>query len=409
MKNALLSAVVVAMLSSLAAAAWQRNSVSGQRATELALGSVEGVKIESSQNIGRASALISDRVSEEAALPTGRSEAVINLGRQSIIERVSMYNGGGEGRVAVSASTDNNSWVPLGQTVFSPADASVVVPFASIQGKYVKVEFELSRQGGLRKFEIFGSLVTGSKDKMKGKVSNMASSVSGARVIYVNPTPSSGGDEAVRYGSFAFPESDDKYRTVIYDLGRPKVLNEFGSVHSPRPVRFEVFAFSELPEKEDWKGRRSFDPSILDQTDPVASAEDKEGRGYVKCKPSKAVTAQFVALRWEPDYNPPAFQVIGVNIDGESEEISEDPNNTDGTGGPGAGGGGSDKPAGEVVANPTAQGGFSGPFAPTSLMGAGSGGLPANPEGGTSGGAGGGGGGSGGGGAPVIPQVSPAP
>jgi hypothetical protein len=381
MKHTLCLVVVVALLSSLAGAAWQRSPEPGQLATRLAIASVEGVKIESSQNIGRVSALISESVSEEAALPRGRSEAVINLGHQAIIERISMSNSGGEGRVAVSSSTDNGSWVSLGQTVFSSADSQVLVPFASVQGKFVKVEFELAREGGVRNFEIFGSLVAGSKDKLRGKVSNMAGSISGARVIYVNPTPATGGDEAVRYGSFSFPESDDKYRTVIYDLGRPKVLNEFGSVHSPRPVRFEVFAFSELPEKEDWKGRRSFDPAVFEQTEPVASVEDKEGKGYVKCKPEQSVTAQFIALRWEPDFNPPAFTVSGVNIIGQPQDIGSQPS---GAGGGQAGGNGgsdsSDQPKSEVVANPTAQSGFSGPFAPTSLMGAGSGGLPAVPQ-----------------------------
>lgn len=380
MKHALFLIVVVALFSSLAGAAWQRSPESGRLATELAVASVEGVKIESSQNIGRASALISDRVSEEATLPIGRSEAVINLGRQAIIERVSMFNGGGEGRVAISSSTDNSIWVPLGQTVFSAADSQVTVPFASVQGKYVKVEFELARAGGLRNFEILGSLVAGSKDKMRGKVSNMASSISGARVIYVNPTPAANGDEAVRYGSFSFPESEDKYRTVIYDLGRPKVLNEFGSVHSPRPVRFEVFAFSELPEKEDWKGRRSFDPAVFDQTEPVASVEDREGKGFVKCKPDQSVTAQFIALRWEPDFNPPAFTVVGVNITGEPQDIGVQQSESGGQAGGTGGSDSSDQPKSEVVANPTAQSGFSGPFAPTSLMGAGSGGLPAVPQ-----------------------------
>jgi hypothetical protein len=346
----------------------------------LALGSVEGVKIESAKDIGRASALVSGRLSEEATLPKGASEAVINLGRQAILERVAMHNVGSEGRVAIFSSTDNDSWVPLGQTVFSPVDSEVMVPFASIQAKYVKVEFELSRAGGLRNFKIFGSLVAGSKDKLRGKVNNMASAVGGARVVYVNPTPATGEDTA-RYGSFSFPESDEKYRTVIYDLGRPKVLNEFGSVHSPRPVRFEVFTFNELPEKEDWKGRRSFDPAVFDQKEPVATVEDKEGKGYVKCKPEAAVTAQFVALRWEPDFNPPAFIVGGVEIIGPNVEIDDNSADEAGEAGEGQGQGtGGNTSGGEVIANPTAMNGFSGPFAPNSLMGAGSGGLPAVPQ-----------------------------
>lgn len=404
MKRIFLFWAAMVMLSTGASAAWQRASGSGQRELELSIGSIEGTKIESSENIGRVSALLSDRVTEDATLAKGSSQAVVNLGRQAIIDRVSFYNAGGEGRVAISASVDKQKWDALGQLVFSPADVHVVVPFAAIQGKFVKVEYDVTRETGVKHFEVYGSMVSGSTDRLTGKVANQATAVSGARVIYINPTPSNGSDDSVRYGSFSFPESKDKYRTVIYDLGRPKVLNEFGSVHSPRPVRFEVFVFTELPEKEDWKGRRSFDPAAFDEAEPVASFEDKEGKGFVKCRPIEAVTAQYVALRWEPDFNPPAFVVSGVDLIGPFFEIGRE-------GGKGANAevlpdqerrGGQ-----QIIGGGMPGGGFYGPFAPNSLGGAGAGGLPITGGGTAGGGPSGGGGGGGGGGVIVIPPVSP--
>lgn len=398
MKRILLSSALVAMLSTLASGAWQRTPGS-QRGLELSIGSIEGTKIESSEGIGRVSSLLSERVTEEATLSKGASFAVVNLGRQAIIDRVSFYNAGGEGRVAVSSSVDNEKWTALGQIVFSPADIQVVVPFASIQGKFVKVEYDMARESGMKHFEVYGSLASGQTNPLVGKVSNRATAVSGARIIYIDPTPSSGSDDSVRYGSFWFPESNDKYRTVIYDLGGAKVLNEFGSVHSPRPVRFEVFVFSELPEKEDWKGRRSFDPAAFNDLKPVASVEDREGKGYVKCRPSEAVTAQYVALRWEPDFNPPAFVVGGADLIGSPIEIDE----KNFGGGPVGSSSGVDGDSGSEVNGGQMPGaGFNGPFAPNSLGGAGAGGLPV-----TSGGGGGGAPGGGGGGGGGIPPFSP--
>ena len=85
------------------------------------------------------------------------------------------------------------------------------------------------------------------------------------RVIYINPDAPGAGDDAARYNSFAFPESPERFRTVIYDLGSERTLSEIGSMHSARPVRFYAYTFKdkELPEKEDWRGQMSFDHRCL--------------------------------------------------------------------------------------------------------------------------------------------------
>lgn len=409
----LIYAALAALLPFISHAAWQRLPAAANRPVDLAIGSLEGVKIHSSNNIGQVSSLLSDSVNATATLPTGESDAVIDLGRVFLVERVAFYNLGGEGKFSVAGSADNSSWVPLGQSVFGTADDAVALRFAGVQARYVKVAFDLSRGAMVKNFTLHGTQATSSVQAIKGKISNMSSGLSGARVIYAHPNPTGGAAEGSRYGSFAFPESAEKYRTVIYDLGRPRVLNEFGSVHSPRPVRLEVFAFTELPEKEDWKGRRTFDVAVLDDTEPVASVEDAKGVGYAKVKPSKSVTARYVALRWEPDFNPPAFVVGGIDLISSPQDVEAGGAGGAGAGegaGAGAGAGNEDGTSdgagqsGEAVANSFANGASGSGFAPNSLMGAGSGGLPATA--GFGGGAGGGGGG-GAGAAPVVGPASP--
>jgi hypothetical protein len=135
------------------------------------------------------------------------------------------------------------------------------------------------------------------------------------------------------FNKFSFPESDERYRTLIYDLGQVRLMNEFGSVHSPRPVRFEVFAFEKLPEKEDWRGRLAFNPADFQQREPVAAAEDTRGLGYLKAKPKAVVKSRYLALRWEPDFNPPAFGVSSPVISGSGFPGGSPGSNAGGPGG----------------------------------------------------------------------------
>lgn len=332
---------------STASAKWERLSSLEKRPIEVSSAAFAGTKIDSSQGIGRSDALISDDPVDAAVLSAGNSSAIISLAKQSVVDRVDFANDGIEGKVIVSASTDKSAWVNLGSEVFSPADRFVEVTFAGIQAKFLRIDFQLSRNGTIRNFQTYGGesdmdyTVTQSEDG-SGKDVNFASGLGGARVVYASPKPQNGGDEAASYNKFNFPASDEKYRTIIYDLGQVRRLDEFGSVHSPRPVRFEVFTFDELPQKEDWRGRLTFDPAAFDSAAPVASAEDSRGLGYINAKPKESVRAQYVALRWEPDFNPPSFSVGGTSVTGGGCGIGFTP----GAGGPGAGAGGGGPGAG---------------------------------------------------------------
>lgn len=319
-------ASTLALLASLLAvspvqAKWSRIPIIKEKPVDIAVaGGHSRASLESSSGFGQVDALLTDDITKAATVSAGKSFAVINLGKPVLISQSSFTNDGIEGKATLSASADKNGWAVLEEKVFSAADRTVEFKFAGMQAKFIKLEFALSKGGMLRNLSFFGSqtdkgyAVKQSKNGTGGKPMNLIGGLGGARVIYAAPRPANGMDTAVTFNKFSFPESDEKYRTIIYDFGQLRILNEFGSVHSPRPVRFEVFAFDNLPEKEDWRGRLAFDPAQFNAAQPVAVAEDTQGLGTLKAKPAKAVKTRYLALRWEPDFNPPDFQASGSSM-----------------------------------------------------------------------------------------------
>jgi hypothetical protein len=102
---------------------------------------------------------------------------------------------------------------------------------------------------------------------------------------------------------------------------------------------------------------------VFDSMKPIAQAEDTRGVGYVKAHPTATVRARYVALRWEPDFNPPSFVVDGVFIGSPVSPVTFSP----GSGGPGAGaggqgGGGGGQQGGDQQGGQTATGDTNGPF-----------------------------------------------
>lgn len=307
-------------------AKWQRVPTSENKPIEIgATGMRSQGSIVSSTGLGKAESLLSVDKTDPVSVAAGNSNAVISLGTLTMLNRSSFTSDGIEGRATLSASADNKSWAVLDEKVFTSADRDIVFAFAGIQAKFIKLEFALSKGGTIRNFQMFGGASDKdytvnqkvSDEKKKGYPVNFAG-VGGSRLIYASPTLQNSMDEAVSYNKFEFPESDDRYRTLIYDLGQLRFLDSFGSVHSPRPVRFEVFTFNQLPEKEDWRGRLAFNPSDFNVREPIAAAEDTRGLGFLKAKPSKLVAARYVAMRWEPDFNPPAFNLSAPILNGAS-------------------------------------------------------------------------------------------
>jgi hypothetical protein len=315
-------ALVFVGLSPARGASWTK--LPGIPSRPVSIGSASlGTKLLSSKGIEQADALIADDPTLAIKLPAGASEFVLDLGSQRVIENALFTDDTIEGKLVLSGSGDGKEWISLGQSLFTPADRLVQLSFAGTLVKFVKVEFSLLKGGTIRNFQLLGA-ATDKDFELKfdesgeGDVKvNLATGLGGSRVVYAHPNPSKD-TEVTELGraqaKFSFPESDDKYRTIIYDMGSSRMMWDFGSVHSPRPVRFQVFTFEQLPEKEDWRGHLSFDQSALDSASPVATVEDHQGVGYTKTTFEKPVRARYVALRWEPDFNPPSFLIAGVQV-----------------------------------------------------------------------------------------------
>jgi hypothetical protein len=339
MKHQTLLALLLGLASASSLhAKWQRvPTLSDKPVPSGGIGLNSKASVASSSGLGRAESLLSADPIDHVDVAAGNSNAVISLAKPTMLNRSAFTNDGIEGRATISGSADKKGWAVLDEKVFTSSDRDVAFTFAGMQVKFIKLEFAVSKGGSIRNFQIWGEdkdkdyTVKQSEDGKGGYPVNFAG-VGGSRVLYASPKPEGGLDESASYNKFAFPESDERYRTLIYDLGQVRMMNAFGSVHSPRPVRFEVFAFEKLPEKEDWRGRLAFDPSDFSQREPVAAAEDTRGLGYVNAKPEKMVKSRYVALRWEPDFNPPNFSVSAPKISG-----SGFPSFTPNAGGPGAG------------------------------------------------------------------------
>lgn len=321
---------LLALILGLASAAplnakWQRFSTSDDKPVEIGQrGMASQATLTSSAGMGKAESLLSHDPTEAVSVSAGNSNAVISLAKPTMVNRSSFTSDGIEGRATLSGSADNKGWAVLDEKVFTAADRDVTFTFAGMQVRFIKLEFALSKGGTIRNFQMFGgerdkdyAVKQGISEKEKGYPVNFAG-VGGSRVIYASPKPENSIDEASSYNKFSFPESDERYRTLIYDLGQLRLLNSFGSVHSPRPVRFEVFTFDKLPEKEDWRGRLAFDPTDFNVREPAVAAEDTRGLGFIKAKAPKTLAARYVAMRWEPDFNPPAFQVSSGSIQGQT-------------------------------------------------------------------------------------------
>ncbi len=321
--NHLLTLAALASLTLQTQAKWSRLPSVEEKPVSIG-GFLSGTTIHDSKGFNPANALLMGDPVKPVNLTSGKSEAVLKFAKQSVIKSVSFVNDGIEGKVALATSTDGSAWSQVDNRVFSPSDRLVKLDGGTAQGRYLRMQFDLVRGGVIRSFQAIGTAtdanykVTQSEDGTGSSV-NFAAGIGGGRLLYISPELFGNQTAAVKTNVLEFPESDEKYRTAVYDLGQIRTLTEFGSVHSPRPVRFSVYAFENLPEKEDWRGRLAFDPTVFDTSEPVARAEDSSGAGFIKAKSKKAVKSRYIALRWEPDFNPPAFTVDSVSITGKGD------------------------------------------------------------------------------------------
>lgn len=309
-------------MAGFASAEWSRLPSTETTSVNLASQAILGTKLQSSTGMTNAVALLSDSVSAEAKLEAGKSEAVIALSEQLLIESLSFLNDGAAGKVSVASSADLKDWQALAQASFESTDRQVPVKFAGVQAKYVRLTFETKSATTIRNLKLKGPVASRdftpvALENDKTIEVNLASDALGARPIYMFPTPAIDENAADREGqAFNFPKSKERYRTVVYDLGAVRSIKKFSAAYSRVPTRLEVFAFEQLPEKKDWRGKLTLDPVIFDAHKPVASVDDASGAGSAQVSAAQPVSAQYIVLRFEPNYN--KRSVTGLNPDWKS-------------------------------------------------------------------------------------------
>lgn len=299
-----------------ASAAWNRLPVADDVPVDLASKSITGTQIMSSVGIENTKSLLGSDYSQSSSVSQGKSNFVVQLANQQVINTIYFVNDGLVGTVTCAGSTDNKDWVNFSQAKLSDTnltgdDRTVTMHFASAQAKYLKISIESTKQGSIRSLSIYGASTskdfklesTGEDSSDSGDSVNLNFSAAGGRPVYAFPTPTNLGELNYLQNVFRFSNSNSKFCTIVFDLASVRSVKEFTSSYTKKPIRLEVFVFDKLPEKTDWRGKLTLDPSIFDTIKPLVTGEDALGVGHIKVAPSKTISTQYIALRYEVNYN----------------------------------------------------------------------------------------------------------
>lgn len=282
-----------------------------------------GTSLQSAEGIQDASSLLAGDLSRAVKLSPGQAAATLKFAKQSVVRQLSFINEGVSGKVSLAISSDNSTWSSLADAVFAPKDRLVKIDVGSAQGRYVRLEFEVSKVGSVRGLQLIGGdhdtdYEVTQEAQGTGAPVNFATGLGGGRLIYLSENRPGAGLTAMETNVLEFSAPGDKQKTAVYDLGEIRSITEFVSVHSSCPAKFAVYAFDQLPEKENWRGRMSFDPGVFANATPVGVVEDRSGRGALTVKPVKAVKARYIALSWEINVTSTPFMVYGISIVGNA-------------------------------------------------------------------------------------------
>jgi hypothetical protein len=282
---------------------------------------LSGTTIHSVSGIEDAASLIMGDLKKSAKVAAGKSEVVLRFPAQSFVQNISFVNDSLQGTVFFAISFDGSAWISLAEASLTSSQRLVNLKVGKAQGRYVKLAFESAKGGNLRGVQVLGSntdanFIVMQNEGGQGALLNFANGVGGGRLIYLNNNVPGSAKDAAQDNVLRFSAAGSGYCAAVYDLGQERTLQEFGSIHSRQVTGLSVYAFGTLPEKESWRGRPVFDPSAMDNMEPVAVAQDVDARGYLVVRPDKEAKARFVALRWELEPGVDQFEVYGVSISG---------------------------------------------------------------------------------------------
>lgn len=286
-----------------------------------------GTSIASSSGVQNAAALISSASQKPAVFSEGHGVVTLKLARQMHVRQLTFLNDGAAGKLVVTASADNLTWVPMADAAFASGDDVVDLGAGSAFSKYLRLSFELSKPGSIAGLKVVGEDFDAdyqvSQDSA-GKMQefNFASGIGGARLIYASPTVAGKGAGSWKQGVLRFDAAKAGEFVAIYDLGQKRKLGKFGCSHGAGLTTMSVYAFGTIPEKENWRGRLAYDTTALAQMKPVLTVETaEEARGTQMMEAAQPVEARYVAFKWTIAPGLASFPVYGTVISGQAAVV----------------------------------------------------------------------------------------
>lgn len=276
--------------------------------------------------------LIKDDPAVYTSVPVGTTEEILQLGMPRSVNRFTIYNDAGAGKISLfSAQTQGQvaagQWTGLGAVVFEPEDTGLEIRFGAVDAAYIRIVFEMAVGSDFHEMALFGTdpasafRMARSSDanlQLQGQGEavpfypglsyldfNLARIYTGGQVAYLssgngNPTALIDNDATTFY---AFPANDPS-PTLIVQLGTVMPVDRITALLSASvPGTLYAYALPHLDEERNWMGRPSVPRNFLDSVEPVAVQRNVNGAGrFVAEFPARM--SSYIALRFVPAAGP---------------------------------------------------------------------------------------------------------
>ena len=281
-------------------------------------------------------ALLCDDPTVGYPLATGSTTLLISLSKIENIDKISFFNGGARGEVAVATSSarlaaDSPRWHKvMGQALTSNV---MIVKVGPSDAKYVKLTFNIAEAGRIARLGVYSTpaiadftmprVLRTIQDNSEGIAFisyNLSDVHAKARALYV----SSGTDLQQANNmidnqpgtTYSF-SADDGAPTAVIDLSNATTVRRVSATYSPREARVDFYVLPTLPGAQGDHAASSKTLSLSDNVlaglKPVGSvADDGKGRASVDFEP---VTGRYVVVRWTlRSHQDTAFSVDEVAV-----------------------------------------------------------------------------------------------